>query len=101
MAPGREILNQNIGLGRQSAHDVLSFRCAQVQCDGFFAARLNLPPDRGAVLEQAPFAQRVAGARGLDLDHVGAKVGQRLAGERACDQLTHFQNLQTGQWAGP
>jgi hypothetical protein len=41
--------------------------------------------------------KRVAAARRLDLDHVGAEVGQRLGGERAGDQLAQFEDFQAGQ----
>ena len=53
---------------------------AQVQRDRALVARLHLPPDRGAVLNQTPVAQRVAAARRLDLDHVGTELAQCLAG---------------------
>ncbi len=77
--------------------------CLQVQRHRALVARLHLPPDRGAVLEQPPVAQRVApraAGRRLDLDHVGAEVGQRLGGERAGDQLAQFQHLEAVQGPG-
>ena len=50
-------------------------------------------------MQQAPLAQRIADAGRLDLDHVGAEVGQRLAGERAGDQLAELEHLQSLQRA--
>src|SRR5690606_31330269 len=60
-------------------------------------ARLHLPPDRGAVVQQPPVAQRVALARRLDLDDLGAEFAQDLRGKRPGDELAHFQHPDTVQ----
>src|SRR5690606_20443589 len=73
---------------------------AQVKGERMLVARLHMPPERGAVLELAPFAQRIAGARRLDLDHLGTELAQQLAGEGAGDQLTHFDDLDALQGQG-
>jgi hypothetical protein len=97
---GAEVLDQHVGVGRQSAHDVLRGRVFQVQRHRALVARLHLPPDRGAVFEQPPFAQRVARAGGFDLDHIGAEIRQRLGRERPGDQLPEFEDLEAGKRAG-
>jgi hypothetical protein len=97
---GAEVLDQHIGVCGQPAHDVLRRRVFQVQRHRALVARLHLPPDRGAVLEQPPFAQRVARAGRLDLDHIGAEIGQRLGRERPGDQLPEFEDLEAGERAG-
>ena len=97
---GAEVLDQHVGLGDQAPGDVLALGAAQVERDRALVAALHLPPHRGAVLHEAPVAQRVAGARGLDLDDVGAEVAERLAGEGAGDQLPHLDDLEPGQGVG-
>src|SRR5690606_9562825 len=63
-----EVLDEDIGLAGQLAHDILAFGLAQVEADRFLAARLSFPPDRRAFVQQTPFAQRVADTGRLDLD---------------------------------
>ena len=46
---------------------------------------------------RAPAAGVVAGARALDLDHVGAEVGQDLPGPRPGQDAGELQHAQTGQ----
>ena len=95
-----EVLDQHVRVPDQPAHDVLSFGAAKVDRHGALVARLDLPPDRRAVVQQPPLAQRVAGSRRLDLDRVGAEVGQGLAGERPGDQLAELEHAKTGERAG-
>ena len=59
------------------------------------------PPQAVVVVSQpAPVAHRVAVARRLDLDHVGAEVAQQRAGERAGEQLPELDRAQSVQWFG-
>jgi hypothetical protein len=100
---GAKVLDQHIGLGYQLAGYGLPFVLAQVQRHRALVARLHLPPHRGAFLDQAPVAQRVAARRtgsarirgGLDLDHIGAELTQRLAAKRPGDELAHFHHAHT------
>src|SRR6185369_14740577 len=55
-----EVLDQHVGMAGELAHDFLRVVILQVQGERTFVARLDLPPYRGTVLEQAPFAQRIA-----------------------------------------
>ena len=43
---------------------------------------------------RAPGAGVVAGLGALDLDHVGAEIGQHLAGPRACQDAGELQHAQ-------
>ena len=97
---GLEVLDQHIGLGGQTARVGAAFVGAQVQHHALLVAALHLPPHAGALVQHPPLAQRVAVAGRLDLDDLGAEVGQGLAGKRPGDQLAEFQHLQTGQRAG-
>ena len=80
----------------------LDLRAKEGQVERYRAlvAALHLPPHRGAILDQPPIAQRVAHARRLDLDHVSAKLTQRLAGKGAGNQLAHLDDLQSVQGSG-
>ena len=42
-------------------------------------------------MELAPLPQRIAALGRLDLDHLGAELGEELAGERAGDQLPELE----------
>ena len=46
---------------------------------------------------RAPAAGVVAGALALDLDHVGAEIGQKLSGPRPRQDAGEFEDAQTGQ----
>ena len=52
-----------------------------------------------AVLQEgrAPAARVVAGALALDLDDVGAEVGERLPGPGACQNAGEFEDAETGE----
>ena len=49
-------------------------------------------------MQQAPLAQRVAQAGGLNLDHVRTKVPQGLGSKGACNQLTQLNDFEANQW---
>ena len=97
---GAKVLYHHIAFGGQPAHDVLRLTLPQVQRQRALVARLHLPPDRGAVLEQAPLAQRITRAGRLDLDDLGPEVRQRLGRKRPGNQLAEFQHLETVQRTG-
>src|SRR5262249_22958498 len=80
------VLDQDVAFGRERAHESLSGRLGEVDRDRLLAAvdgevigRLArfLP---GRILEPGwpPAARVVAGPRPLDLDHLGAEVGEIL-----------------------
>ncbi|MNT63416.1 hypothetical protein D3C72_2012310 [compost metagenome] len=94
---GTKVLHQHIGFGNQAAGNILRLFLPQIERHRFLVARLHLPPDGGAVLQQPPVAQRVARARGFDLDHLGTKFAQGLAAERPGNQLPHLHHLDTLQ----
>jgi hypothetical protein len=98
--PGAEVFDQHIGVQHQLAHDVLCGRVFEVQRQRAFVARLHLPPDRGAVFEQAPLAQRIASDGRFDLDHVRTKIAQGFGGKRTGDQLAKLHHFQTRQRTG-
>ncbi len=95
---GPEIFDHHVHLLHQLAHHFLAFGGVQVERDGLFVARLHLPPERRAALvEQAPFAQRIADAGRLDFDHLGTEIGERLGGEGSGDERAEFQDAHAFQ----
>ena len=51
-------------------------------------------------MNDAPVAQRIASAGGLNLNHLGAKPGQEGSRKGSGDSLPHFENLDSGERAG-
>jgi hypothetical protein len=92
---GAKALDHHVGFGNQLAGYGLPFLLAQVQRHRALVARLHLPPDGSAFLDQGPVAQRVAARRtrlpriggGFDLDDIGTQLAQRLAAKRARDKV--------------
>ena len=75
---------------------------AQIDRDRLLVARLHVPPQRRALMEQPPLAQWIAprctvGSRRFHLDHFGAELGEHLSRERAGNQLSQLQDLEPGQ----
>jgi hypothetical protein len=99
---GPEILDQDVGLRDELLDQVLAGRLAGVDLDRLLVAGDDRPPQRLAVrLLAAPFPHRVAGARLLDLDHLGTEIGEQLAAERTGEQLAHLDHPQVRQgWRG-
>src|SRR5882757_7928590 len=95
-----EVLDEHVSIGNERPHDVLTLRIAKIQGNRALVARLNLPPDRGAVLQESPLAQWIAEPGRLNLDDIGAKIRQGLSAERAGDQLSDLDDPHTGQYKG-
>ena len=82
-----EILDQHVGAGGELAHDALAFRGLEIELDRAFAAVGGMEiggaemPAVGRLDERRPPAAGiVAGALALDLDDVGAEIGENLPG---------------------
>ena len=97
---GPEVLEQEVGLLDQVLEQRLAVGLAQVERDRLLVARDDRPPQRLAVrLLAAPDAHRVALARRLDLDDLGAEVAEQLAAERAGQQGAEFDHAQARERA--
>src|SRR5690606_4562570 len=94
---GAEILDQYVRVLRQPAHNLLPLALAQVYANGFLAAGLGFPPDGRALRQSTPLAQRASETGRLDFYDFSAEVGEGFGGERACDQLTELNDLDTRQ----
>ena len=76
-APGPEVLDEHVGVVGEAQHQLEAGRVLEVDDDRALVAVGQLPPQPLAVALVAPrhVAQAVA-AGALDLDHVGAEVGE-------------------------
>jgi hypothetical protein len=97
---GAEVLHHDVGLGHQPAHHLDAVRVLQVHRHRLLVARLQVPPQRGALVELAPLAQRIAAIGRFDLDHLGAELGEDARGEGAGDQGAEFDDLEAGEGFG-
>ena len=72
--PRAEILDQHLGGGSEVEQQLAPPRFPEAQCEALLVARIDLPVDADTV--GLPGAQRVALLRVLDLDHLGAEIGE-------------------------
>ncbi|MNV50799.1 hypothetical protein D3C71_1428260 [compost metagenome] len=107
------VLHQHVATGEQFADQYLPFGSGEIDGDRAFAAigaqvvrRLaRVVAVRILQIRRAPGAGVVADAGTLDLDHVGAEIGQHLRGPRAgkdARQIKHtnaFQQFHFGHHA--
>ena len=98
-----EVLDQDVRLRRELAHDALAVLALEVAFDRALAAigRMEIGGAEMAVLAldegRPPGARVVAGLRALDLDDVGAEIGQHLACPRPGQNAGQFQHANTSQ----
>ena len=71
---GDEILDEDVGVADEALQQILASRVREVERHRPLAARVDLPPELAAVAQ--PRAQRIAATRVLDLDDVGAVIGE-------------------------
>jgi hypothetical protein len=81
---GAEILDQHARAAGEAEQQFAPARLAQGKRQALLVARIELPMDADAV--RLPGAQRVAPLRVLDLDHLGAEIGQLQADHVAGNQ---------------
>ena len=103
-AAGLEILDQHVGAGGEPAHDRLALGRLEIHRDRALAAIAGVeiggvePLARRAFDEgRAPAAGIVAGARPLDLDDVGAEIGEALSGPGAGEDAREFEDFEAGE----
>ena len=99
-----EVLDHHIGAGQQGADLGLPLGRGEIRRDRSLAPvrRVEIGGDRPALAVdegRAP-AARVIALRSLDLDHLGAQIGQGLAGPGPGQDPRQFDNLQAGQRFG-
>src|SRR5262245_42739310 len=99
-----EILDQHVRARGQLLHQPLALRGVEVELDRALAAvgAMEIGGAEVAAVgrryeRRAPAAGVVAGALALDLDHVGAKIGQKLPRPRSRQNAGEFEDAQTGK----
>src|SRR5206468_607103 len=102
-----EVLDQDVRLRGELAHDALAVLALEVEFDGALAAIGSVEiggAEVAAVLGRnegrPPAAGIVARALALDLGHDRAEVGEGLACPWAGENAGQFENADTCQWAG-
>ncbi len=103
-----EVLHQHIGLQREIADDLLSFRFREIDGDGQFAAIARQVVRRlrrvaaGRVLQEgrSPRARVVAASRALDLDDGRAQVRKQLRAPWTCEHARQVEDRQVGERTG-
>jgi len=102
-----EVLDQDVGLLRQLPDDAATILAFEIAFDGALAAVGGMKigsAEMAAVLgldeRRAPGAGVVADATALDLDHVGAEIGEDLARPGTGEDTGEFENAKAGQRAG-
>ncbi|MNL31471.1 hypothetical protein D3C87_1532600 [compost metagenome] len=91
---GSEVLDQDVRFAQQLFQNRQAVGMLEVQGQGLFIARLHKPPQRRALIQLAPFAQRIAAVRGFDLDHIGAEFGANARSEGTGNQCAQFNDFQ-------
>ena len=94
---GAEIFHQHVRPGGELQHDVAIL--LQIQFDRELVAAMDAEPHRVAVFRRTPAAKRIA-TRRLQLDHLGAKVGQDARAERRSDIMADFEDFQSDKGQG-
>src|SRR3546814_2469848 len=57
--PGTEILDHDVDFAGQATYDLARLVALEVERDRLLVATLRVPPQRGTLVEVAPFAQRI------------------------------------------
>ena len=99
-----EVLDHDIGALGEAAHDVAPLGTLEIHRQRLLAAVAGMeiggvePFAIFAGEERRPPAARVvAGAGALDLDDLGAEIGQRLARPGPGEDAREFKNFQSGE----
>src|SRR5205085_11545834 len=83
--------DEDVALPGELQEDLARLRLAQLQRDALLVARIELPARRHIL--RLPRAQRVA-RRGLDLDHLGAEIGEQAGESVAGDEARKIEDAQ-------
>ncbi len=77
----------------QIADDPLALCRFQVQRQRFFVTTLGISPQRDAIIQFTPLAQRIAIFQSFDFYHFSTELPQQAGSVRTGDQRTGFDNL--------
>ena len=98
---GPEILDQNIRCGDQPQEDVAALGMLEIEGDRPLASILSQEGCTHVgpieVRVSTELARKITGARHLDLDHVGAKLGKLITAEGPGKHIGQVQNAHAGK----
>ena len=97
---GPHRLDDDIGALGELQHDVAARLGLHVDLDRTLAAVAVDDGTVDAALRETRHAREVADPRELDLDHLGAELGQQHRADRAGDGLRDVEDLDAVEWAG-
>ncbi|MGY4376439.1 hypothetical protein ACVWZ3_004078 [Bradyrhizobium sp. i1.3.6] len=80
----------------QPKRHVPPVRRFQIDRDRLLVAGLQVPPERGALMQLTPSAQRIPAARLFDLDDFGAELGKEPRGKWCRDQSSELDDSYSG-----
>ena len=92
--------DQHVSAVQELVEEVLALGLTEVEGDTSLVPADTLPHQADAVLAVPPSAERVAGARLLDLDDLGTELTQRGGDHRSGHQRGRVDHPQPGQGAG-
>ena len=92
-----EVFQQDVRFRGELQDCLLAGLGAQVQDDGLLVAVDGPVQHGGVALVQPPVAQLVAGSRPLDLDDLGAEVGEEPPGRGGGNVVSEFQDADAFQ----
>ena len=96
---GLEVLDQHVGLREQAQQHRAALGLADIERDRALVAVDADEIARIAVLERRPPVARLVALRRLDLDHLGAVVGQDHGGVGAAEHAGEVDHPDAGQRA--
>ena len=91
---GSEILDDDVGFPGEPPRDLLAVRGTQIHGHRLLVARLDVPPQRRAFVQQAPLAQRISRPGRFELDDFGAELREELRREWPGDELAQLEHFQ-------
>jgi hypothetical protein len=81
--PRPEVLDEDVGLGREFVHNRDCFGLIQIEADASLASIARHEHGRDVALAKASGPGDITKAWWLDLDHIGALIGKYLSAEWA------------------
>ena len=91
---GPVILDQHVGLGRHAPEDLLAFRLLQIERQAALVAMKVLEVEAVALAAELLLA---IAEHGLDLDDIGAPIGEMAHAGRAGTGARQVDHLETGE----
>jgi hypothetical protein len=83
---GSQVFDDDVRVLREPLDDLDAVGRLEVYAHRLLVARLQVPPERSALVQLSPFAKGIAAVGGFDLDDFGAEFRQHSGCERCRDE---------------